>query len=521
MNTTVDLCLGAVFVVFYAAGRFNTPATNRSSTTAIRYFLGLFCYCMVGLLGYVAFVKFPHLLAFLMQGDETVVQPWATKLSSPLLAALLLTVLLPRLPLLSDLDNWIRKQLQDMAAIPFEVRRLSAELRKGKLEVDDAMQGEVIKILERRGILRKNISFQADDTPAYYCARIAVLLTEARDWESDRKMSSYLAALPGELDQLWKRLDQLLVKAKTYFRLQNEGMEGLTARTHEAMVRYQEDFTEQLAQLHTSVLDFISRGVLHAELTDGTRQERLEQMGFQAQWRRTRFTFDQATFVFGVLLLVMLGSMLVFSSATSTATFGTRLVRMAVNAIIYCVAAACAVVPKERWKFARHNPGHVRPVGFYIVSGLLAVGLGMFFKFLSNCLLMGNVDQAVQHFLLRYPWFLTIFATTVMLGILLDNQQSARLSKMQQRIFEAVAQGAVMAGISYVSWLWLAERAPHAGPLVANLSVPDLTRTMTTAGIIGLVLGFWVPAWYRETPRTNDELEEVEPALNLAAPQVR
>ena len=521
MNTTVDLCLGAVFVAFYAAGRFNTPATNRSSTTAIRYFLGLFCYCMVGLMGYVAFVKFPHLLAFMLQGDETVVQPWAKQLSSPLLAALLLTVLLPRLPLLSDLDNWIRKQLQEMAAIPFEVRRLTAELRRGKLLVSDALQEEVVRLLERRGINRRNISFEPDDTPAYYCARIAVLLTKARDWESDRKMSSYLGALPGEVDQLWKRFDQLVLKAKTYFRLQNEGMEGLTARTHETMVRYQEDFTEQLAQLHTSVLDFISRGVLHAEFTDGTRQNRLQQMGFEAKWRIRKFTFDQATFVFGVLLLVMLGSMLAFSSATSTATFGTRLVKMAVNAIIYCIAAGCAVLPKERWKFARHNPGQIRPVGFYIVSGLMAVGLGVSFKFLSNCLLMGSVAEAAQHFLLRYPWFLTIFAATMMLGILLDNQRSVRLSKVQQRVFEAAAQGAVMAGVSYVSWLWLGERMAHAGALVANLNMPDLTRMMTTAGAIGLVLGFWIPAWYRETPRTNAELEEIEAALELAPAQVR
>src|SRR5688572_3171017 len=128
MNATVDLFLGAVFVLFYAANRFNTPATNRSSTTAVRYYLSLFCYCVVGLVAYISFVKFPHLLAFLMQGNDAVVEPWAKQLSSPLLVALLLTVLLPKLPLLSDLDNWVRKQLQEIAEIPFEARRLGAQL---------------------------------------------------------------------------------------------------------------------------------------------------------------------------------------------------------------------------------------------------------------------------------------------------------------------------------------------------------------------------------------------------------
>jgi hypothetical protein len=509
MNATIDLFLGAVFIMFYAAGRFNTPATNRSSTTAIRYFLGLFCYCVVGLVAYISFIKFPHLLAFLMQGDDAGVEPWAKQLSSPLLVALLLTVLLPKLPLLSQLDDWTRKQLQEMAAIPFEVRRLSAEIRKGKLNVTDELETSVRRKLEKNGISSKDICFESEDTPACLWTRVAVLLARLEDWESDRRMSAYMGSAPGVLEQLRERYEQLLPKAKMCFRLQNESGEGFTTRTHEAMVRYQEDFSGQLTQLHGAILDFISRGVLHAELTHATRLNRLRTMGFHVEWRRAAFTFNQAMSIFGIVFIVMLACMVAFSGGSGL-TFGMMLMRLVIVALIYCIAVACAVLPKERWSFARHRPGEVRPVGFYIVSGLLAVALSQFISLLFNCLVLRSVEAGAQRFLVSYPWMLSTFATTVVLGILLDNKQSARFSQTQQRLLESVAQGLVMVGIAYVTHLWLLERAPYAGPLLTQYRVPDIGRMMTTAGVIGCVLGFCIPTWFREAPRSLAGLKEAE-----------
>ena len=516
MNETLDLFLGAVFVLFYAGNRFNTPATNRSSTTAVRYFLGLFCYCVVGLVAYVSLVNFPHLLAFLLQGNEPAEgESWAKQLSSPLLVALLLTVLLPKLPMLFELDNWVRKQLQDMAAIPFEVRRLSAELRKGKLQIGGELQTKVRNKLEKHGINPKNICFESDDSAACLWTRIAVLLERLEDWESDRRMSGYLSSAPGELEQLRERYEALVPKAKMYFRLQEEGSEGFTTRTHEAMARYQEDFSEQLVQLHSRVLDLISRGLLQAELTDSARLNRLRMMGFDVEWKREAFTFNQAMLVFGIVFVVMLACMVAFSGATSGASFGMMLIRLVMVTVIYCIAVACAVLPKERWGFAQHRPGEIRPVGFYVVSGLLAVAISQFLSLMFNCVIMRGMEAGTQRFLLTYPWFLSTFATTIMLGILIDNTQSPRLSRTQQRVLEAFAQGLVLAGVAYVTHLWLLERAAHAGPLVTNYRVPELARIMMTAGIIGFVLGFCIPTWFREAPRSRVKLEESKESFKV------
>jgi len=528
MNTIIDLTLGAVFVVFYAASRFNTPRTNRSSTTAGRYFAGLFCYVLVGLAFYATLAHFPHLLAFALQGNEAPSAPWAKELSRPLLVALLLTVLLPKLPFLSELDNWIRKRLQDMAAIPYEVRRLSAQLRKGNLDVPEELQAEVRQKLENNGFSVKDINFEAGRTPVQLWTRLAVLLAKLEDWESDRKMAGYLATCPDEMDRLRKRFEQLIPKAKMCFRLLNETAAGsATTRTHEAVIGYQEDFMELLAELHNAVLDFIGRGVLHAELTDGARLNRLQALGFTIEWKACSFTFNQVMLVFGMVFSVMLAGGVIFSGAMHGVTIGKMLTRLVMIALIYCVAVACAVFPKERWKFARRQPGQVRPVGFYMASGLLAVGVSQLISFIFSCFMMHSLEGGWQRFQVTYPWSLSTFATTVTMGVLIDNGLFPRWARWQQRVFEGLTQGLIMTGISYLVRCWLVERTAQVVTLPANYRVPDLDQVMIMAGIIGFVLGYCIPTWCREAPRSQPEFPVSEPrgqlpssAVTLAATSV-
>ena len=40
----INLIAGAIFIIVSASTRFNTPATNRSSTTAFRYYFGMLIY---------------------------------------------------------------------------------------------------------------------------------------------------------------------------------------------------------------------------------------------------------------------------------------------------------------------------------------------------------------------------------------------------------------------------------------------------------------------------------------------
>src|ERR1044071_7016793 len=85
---SVDVFLGAVFVLFYAGTRFNTPATNRSSTTAGRYFVGLSVYCLAGICSYVLLVAFPNILEFVLFGQQMGNNAPTNKISLPFFVAL-------------------------------------------------------------------------------------------------------------------------------------------------------------------------------------------------------------------------------------------------------------------------------------------------------------------------------------------------------------------------------------------------------------------------------------------------
>ncbi len=82
----VDLVVGGLFVLFNAATRFDTPYTNRSSTTADRHYLALYGVAAVG--SYLALVQFPQLVSFPVQGDPDQIPATARALPSSLLVAL-------------------------------------------------------------------------------------------------------------------------------------------------------------------------------------------------------------------------------------------------------------------------------------------------------------------------------------------------------------------------------------------------------------------------------------------------
>ena len=494
----IDLLLGGVLVLFYAGQRFNTPTTNRSSTTAVRYFVSLFFYFIVVIGVYAILVYFPHLFGFMLQTNAAAVPAWTKGISLPLLIALLLTVLLPKMPFLHMIDQWICRQLQDMAAIPWEVLRLSAELRKDTLHITAEEQVVIRDQLLSDGFQREDIVFEERDSPKSLWIQLTALLQKVQDWESDRRMAAYVAASGGELEKLRRRHQALFSKAKTCFYLMNEHAEGgATGKTHEAVFRYREDFVERVEQLRHDSFDFIARGVLRAELTDGAREVRLNALGFSIDWPDPPFTLNQVMLLFVVLCVVVLSGFVLFAETARGLPFGLILTRSIMISVIYSVAVACAVVPKTRWNIARTQAGDVRPIAFYVLAGLMAVAITQVTSFGFNSALTG-VTCAWERSQLSYPWALISFCTALTTGIMVDNPRFAVMSPWQQRCGEGLLQGGGMFGAAYITYAWLVQRFYAVQPLCnAKYQVPPMKTMMIMAGLVGFVLGFFIPSWYR------------------------
>lgn len=496
---SVDVFLGAVFVLFYAGTRFNTPATNRSSTTAGRYYVGLLLYCLVGICLYVTLVAFPNLLNFTMYGHQIGGDAATSKISLPLFVALLLTVLLPKIPLLSSADKWVCTQLQNMAAIPWEVLRLSAELRKFKLEFSPEEQAVVQQMLEADGFDRKDIIFELTETARSDWTRVTALLQKVEDWGSDRRMAGYLLSSNSDLEKLHDRHRALSSKAMTCFRLRDEdGQAGMTRKTHQAMLSYEEDFTEHLKQLRKDILEFIARGVLRSELTRRGLESRLNSMGFQIEWPESPFSLNQLLLVFAVICLVMLPGFIFYGRKDMS--FESLLIRLGLVGFTYVVAVACAVLPKTRWSFAQAKAGEMRPIAFYFVAGLMSAAISLATSIVVQAISLHSFDWAFQRARLTYPWQLVSFATAFITAMMADNPRVTRVSSWVQRCLEGLGQGVLMLGVTYLTCIWLSQRLElykHVDLRYLKYGVPRPLMTVVMGAVVGVVIGFLIPTWYR------------------------
>lgn len=518
---SVDLVLGAVFVLFYAGTRFNTPATNRSSTTAGRYFIGLFLYCAVGICSYVTLVAFPNLLDFALFGHQMGGDAPTSKISLPLFVALLLTVLLPKIPVLNSVDKWVCTQLQNMAAIPWEVLRLSAELRKFKLEFSPDEQALVREMLEADGFDPKDIIFELTETPSSDWTRVTALLQKVEDWGSDRRMAGYLAASNNDLAKLRERHKTLSSKAKTCFYLRNEdGRGGTTRKAHQAMLSYEDDFSEHLKQLRKDILEFIARGVLRSEITARALRSRLNSMGFKLNFDGPAFSVNQLLLIFTAVCLTMLPGFVFFGGKGMS--FEALLIRLGLVGFTYVVAVACAVLPKSNWKFAQLHTGQVRPIGFYVVAGLMSASISFITSLTVYTISMGRLDWALQRSRLTYPWLLVSFATAFLTALMVDNPRFARISGRAQRCLEGLVQGTAMLGVTYLTCLWLNQRMEvFKGVDLSYLKyqAPRTVMTMVMGAAVGFVIGFFIPTWYRHHQEQSAQERARSLTLVPAAPR--
>lgn len=212
----IDLIVGAIFTIVFAATRFNTPATNRSSTTAFRYYLGMLGYGGAILIFYFSLIGSPGFVSYVLKGTGMDLQ---VPKSSPLSVALLLSVLLPKVPLLSVADDKIRRVLQTIARIPFEVRRWSTKLARCRYVIAPAIQDAIQAELQDHGIAAADIIVSTARSPQALLVKVCALMLALKGWESEARYAGYLAGFASDYTQLRVKYARLVSRANRYFRL--------------------------------------------------------------------------------------------------------------------------------------------------------------------------------------------------------------------------------------------------------------------------------------------------------------
>jgi len=505
-----DLFLGALFIVVYALERFNLPPTNRAKTTAVRYYSTALLYCCIFLAFYLLFVQFPSLLDYVlaMAGDKGREVDGQEGHSVSVVAAMMLSVFLPKMPGLFELDKKLRDSLQKLAAIPKVARDLGGDIAyKARFVPSDDLTQKVRDELSRLSFAPEDVCLAPGDYTCHLWTRLTALVLQIRrDVERrDTGLGRFFALDQAEVQPILRRYDELTDMARNCFRLlrdiQGEDPENPLPK---AVLPFLSSFRAQVGALFEDACMVLGEAVLAEDLTEGARRQELRAKGFELPRRSrvTRMTVHELAKLGGLLAALLLGIFVVLASEGRAPD--TLLLKVVMIASAYTVAVASAVIPKQRWGFFRRDgPRGMRPYAAYLASGLLAAvtALSVTLPFKALALLYTHEGLAValtaawdDTVTKSYPWLFMAFVTAVVTAFSLDNRPGWHLHGLRLRLVESGYQMllTVLAAL-LVQW-WLSAH-------VAPGELPSQVAVLSATAVIGGLIGFSVPAWYRLVSR--------------------
>jgi len=528
MVNYVEIALSAIVIVVFAVDRFKTPPSDpkdgavsyrisRSTTTAASYYTALSLYGAIALGVFAFLLLSPQALDRLVASVPEIgegIPPWARQ-SPPLLVALILTVLLPKIPILSSMDEWFRTRLQRMAAIPHEVRRLSAELRRAPFRVSAERQQELTDAMVAKGLEAVDIRFEEGSAPQHLWTKLSMLMHELDGWDADAHFTSYVLTYPNEFTALRLRYEALVPKTARCFSLLRElAADPEPTKKGGAIYAYRDDVVHEIEALLKDVYEAVSHAVLLCRFTQRARVSQLIRLGFGLDPEPPRrLTLNELLGLFtGLTVVYAFGFVLMQHGGGGGPRIDPKLFVLALMiAAIYCVAVWCAIAPKARWRFARRSAANGRPWGWYLLSGLLAAGSGALISFIVRLVTYrGDVVTAWELYWQTSPWAIMTFATAYALAFLADDEPGDGFARLltpaRLRWAEAIALTAVMCIAAWlVHELLLGTRE---AALALRATDPDMpvqaVRPLRDIELLTMVIGFaigsLVPSWYRTTP---------------------
>lgn len=534
------LLMGLAFVLFTAAGRFNTPSTNRSSTTAFRYHMAQLAYLLIAALSYFLLVNaFPlmkQLISLPGEAGGSDGLDFLATLDPALAVALALSTLIDRIPIINQLDAKLIKTMHYVAAIPFEVRQLMTKLATQAETLPVAWAADVLPDLPLQALE------QFDKVPEGPQLRqqwqhCSMLLQTLKNWEQQRRFAGFFYEFADayrnatqQAQQFFEELDGRLDTIQLLNRKSARGKDNQEALKYQLRLLQNDS-----KQLHDTLLELLCRGVLQCYLRNSERSLALGQLGFRLDNRdmdcRSTFTLNQAvTIAWVVLLLTFLFSTLmgIVFPAQGVTRGERQLLRQillpTMIALNYVASTFFALYPKSRFSNASRDENGQRPASTYLLSGLMAVAtcfsisllfLGLRTHFNPSCMELGWPRSLT--------WQLMPLSNAIGLAYLCDNHYSASWSKRQIRWFECGAHSLVMVCCFFVVNVWLGQLQapePALAQLCQNMPRSDSSMRMmfglTSTALIGAYLGYSIPTFYRDAMQRRRDGQAPLPASSTS-----
>lgn len=498
------MLLGGLLIFIYATERFNTPRTIRASTTAGRYYSAATIYLLIYLVTFFLFSKYPHLLKLLISDTEA--QQHLAKMddsNTPILVAIIFSLLVPKIPLISELDTRLRAFLHRLASIPYEAIRMSKEVQGMRFAIPDTIAEELRHEMEERNFPVQAGPADKTDPIVRNWMNIATLVIQLRRWEQSDMFAAFMQERSGQLQRINERYLRLCTAAINAHALCHQAkIQPEVPALMDAALRFCRNLRAEEKILYSEICDFISQAILANCLRAQSRRTALEQLGFKPedQVECAGLSIHQGVTLAGLLMMLLLGSFILFSQ--SMLNIEQILLRTTMIVSIYSVTLFFAVYPKAQWRYFQHRRGQFYPVASYLLAGVMATAAGAVINLGFRMLIQisdgggaNGLDQVWLRFsTLSYPWLSMAFVATVALAFLIDWDLS-RLGERWQRWCKGGLLMLALAGAAWLAFLWM--QGLYAAQQKA-LPV-TLVSVMRNSCIIGLVLGYFVPAWFNRS----------------------
>ena len=509
MQDPYGLFFGVLFVLVYAYDRFNTPSTNRSSTTWVRYRTSAFLYLASSLLLFLFLAK---ILEFSPKSATSILpEPVIALLKEPLqsglnghglsyylLSALCLTILLTKTPGLKHVDDFIRTCFQRCGAIPYQVYRLSADLHDAEFTLPDEQRAALVAERGMNGsqLDERRTGPGAELTRSWL--RLHSIRTSLESLRQDRNYVLFFNEFSEIYDDLSQNLGAVDRDASGHMRLhangplQVDGLVGEVLESHGLSVQREVEGALERAYL------FISRAILTCERTNKARLARIKRLGFAlSDSGAVRISYDRMA-----LLLVALTSLIAAVALTSI-HLQKAMPEVVLNlrhalqiAIVVWAAILWAVLIKKTGNWARPaSEGGTRPYVAYLLAGALAVATQVVVYVVIKVMIVDNPQTVLEHLPRTIPWAPLVFFAAFVTSLQCDSRERPGL-----RWQEGLAQGAFMAGTA-----WTAFQISMLHPAWAPTGFADDEAWTYVVGgaVLGFLVGVVVPHWHRADNRSG------------------
>lgn len=508
----------SLIVILYAAKRYDTPETNRLSTTRSLFFLTGSGYIATSLMLFLMLCEIvlkPGVLTFL--GVKEVQDAISTFASPPVLAAVILTTMLPNVAVLSTADQWLLKRFQAWGHIPHGARSLSDKLMPDALPLRQADLEKVKTLIAADGNISNELAIHVSSAPESTSRGIFTrVLRLYQEVEKLETLPAYAKAFRTHHEGWQAARDDLRVftaQSQAFFLLFDQLKLVDGAAGEDALKQAGDRYRDISRKLYRQLAELLARLLLMVEGSEFWVQDRLRSMGFQLLGPSCP-PLPVGPFIFmGVIMMLAILSVVAVVRPERDGPMPLVLTALLIG-LTKTIGVLAAILPKIRWASFRPDSRGRLPYLPWLASAFLAMIVAFLVERGSFGILGHGLPEAIdfQHFPLS-PLAPTTFTLSLAVAILCDVDLRLGYGWLR-RISEGMLCGATMVASIFVCLQLLAITSATAAqtspwfPFVFSFS-------------IGFVSGFVAPHLYRRargdetsarTPSQSDVTEHAVPA---------